>query len=98
MFQSTVTKLGPLARILRDVNSALTNPTGVPVASPTERVGSPSLPSSSLSTGLQKMVMDSEITGYVKTSEGFFSILNECAMYQQAPLQAFCVLLTQYGI
>ncbi|KAA0714300.1 Disabled -like protein 2-interacting protein [Triplophysa tibetana] len=63
--QSTVTKLGPLARILRDVNAALTNPTGAPVASPTERVGSPSLPSSSLSTGLQKMVMDSEITGLV---------------------------------
>ncbi|XP_016096017.1 disabled homolog 2-interacting protein-like isoform X1 [Sinocyclocheilus grahami] len=63
--QSTITKLGPLARILRDVNSALTNPTGVPVSSPTERVGSPTLPSSSLSTGLQKMVMDSEITGLV---------------------------------
>ncbi|XP_051950560.1 disabled homolog 2-interacting protein isoform X2 [Xyrauchen texanus] len=63
--QSTITKLGPLARILRDVNSALTNPTGVPVSSPTERVGSPGLPSSSLSTGLQKMVMDSEITGLV---------------------------------
>uniref|UniRef100_A0A673LEI0 Disabled homolog 2-interacting protein-like n=1 Tax=Sinocyclocheilus rhinocerous TaxID=307959 RepID=A0A673LEI0_9TELE len=63
--QSTITKLGPLARILRDVNSALTNPTGAPMASPTERVGSPTLPSSSLSTGLQKMVMDSEITGLV---------------------------------
>uniref|UniRef100_A0A8C2A757 DAB2 interacting protein a n=1 Tax=Cyprinus carpio TaxID=7962 RepID=A0A8C2A757_CYPCA len=63
--QSTVTKLGPLARILRDVNSALTNPTGAPMSSPTERVGSPTLPSSSLSTGLQKMVMDSEITGLV---------------------------------
>ncbi|XP_009302072.1 disabled homolog 2-interacting protein isoform X2 [Danio rerio] len=63
--QTTITKLGPLARILRDVNSALTNPTGAPVPSPTERVGSPSLPSSSLSTGLQKMVMDSEITGLV---------------------------------
>ncbi|XP_026106034.1 disabled homolog 2-interacting protein-like isoform X3 [Carassius auratus] len=63
--QSTITKLGPLARILRDVNSALTNPTGPPVSSPTERVGSPTLPSSSLSTGLQKMVMDSEITGLV---------------------------------
>ncbi|XP_042617738.1 disabled homolog 2-interacting protein-like isoform X2 [Cyprinus carpio] len=63
--QSTITKLGPLARILRDVNSALTNPTGAPVPSPTERVGSPTLPSSSLSTGLQKMVMDSEITGLV---------------------------------
>uniref|UniRef100_A0A8C1XPW8 DAB2 interacting protein a n=1 Tax=Cyprinus carpio TaxID=7962 RepID=A0A8C1XPW8_CYPCA len=65
VLQSTITKLGPLARILRDVNSALTNPTGAPVSSPTERVGSPTLPSSSLSTGLQKMVMDSEITGLV---------------------------------
>uniref|UniRef100_A0A3B4D0X8 DAB2 interacting protein a n=1 Tax=Pygocentrus nattereri TaxID=42514 RepID=A0A3B4D0X8_PYGNA len=63
--QSTAAKLGPLVRILRDVNMALTNPTGVPVASPTERVGSPSLPSCSVSTGLQKLVMDTELTGLV---------------------------------
>ncbi|XP_036435282.1 disabled homolog 2-interacting protein isoform X1 [Colossoma macropomum] len=63
--QSTATKLGPLVRILRDVNVALTNPTGAPVASPTERVGSPSLPSCSVSTGLQKLVMDTELTGLV---------------------------------
>uniref|UniRef100_A0A8B9JM94 DAB2 interacting protein a n=1 Tax=Astyanax mexicanus TaxID=7994 RepID=A0A8B9JM94_ASTMX len=63
--QSTAAKLGPLVRILRDVNVALTNPAGAPVASPTERVGSPSLPGCSVSTGLQKLVMDTELTGLV---------------------------------
>ncbi|XP_062398287.1 disabled homolog 2-interacting protein [Sardina pilchardus] len=63
--QSTASKLGPLARILRDVNAALANPCGAPLATPTERVGSPSLPSCSLSTGLQKLAMDGELTGLV---------------------------------
>ncbi|XP_053481547.1 disabled homolog 2-interacting protein isoform X1 [Ictalurus furcatus] len=64
--QSTATKLGPLVRILRDVNVALTNPTGAPMSSPTERVGSPSMPGcSSVSTGLHKLVMDSELSGLV---------------------------------
>ncbi|XP_045082756.1 disabled homolog 2-interacting protein-like isoform X3 [Coregonus clupeaformis] len=69
--QSTASKLGPLARILRDVNSALTNPSGVQVSTPTERMGSPPLPlplaGCSLSTGLplHKMVMDSELSGLV---------------------------------
>uniref|UniRef100_A0A6Q2WSV1 DAB2 interacting protein a n=1 Tax=Esox lucius TaxID=8010 RepID=A0A6Q2WSV1_ESOLU len=67
--QSTASKLGPLARILRDVNSALTNPSGVQVSSTTERMGSPPLPLAgcSLSTGLplHKMVVDSELSGLV---------------------------------
>ncbi|XP_017324214.1 disabled homolog 2-interacting protein isoform X2 [Ictalurus punctatus] len=63
--QSTATKLGPLVRILRDVNVALTNPTGAPMSSPTERVGSPSMPGCSVSTGLHKLVMDSELSGLV---------------------------------
>ncbi|XP_030628539.1 disabled homolog 2-interacting protein isoform X2 [Chanos chanos] len=63
--QSTASKLGPLVRILREVNSALTNPCGAPISSPTERVGSPGLPGCSISTGLQKIVMDSELTGLV---------------------------------
>uniref|UniRef100_A0A8C7LYH5 DAB2 interacting protein a n=1 Tax=Oncorhynchus mykiss TaxID=8022 RepID=A0A8C7LYH5_ONCMY len=37
--QSTASKLGPLARILRDVNSALTNPSGVQVSTPTDGTG-----------------------------------------------------------
>ncbi|XP_076860219.1 disabled homolog 2-interacting protein isoform X2 [Brachyhypopomus gauderio] len=64
--QSTAAKLGPLVRILRDVNLALTNPGGgTLLPSPTERVGSPTLPSCSTSTGLQKLVMDTELTGLV---------------------------------
>uniref|UniRef100_A0A674C9J0 DAB2 interacting protein n=1 Tax=Salmo trutta TaxID=8032 RepID=A0A674C9J0_SALTR len=67
--QSTASKLGPLARILRDVNSALTNPSGVQVSTPTDGMGSPPLPlplaSCSLSTGLplHKIVVDSELSG-----------------------------------
>uniref|UniRef100_A0A8C7NE72 DAB2 interacting protein a n=1 Tax=Oncorhynchus mykiss TaxID=8022 RepID=A0A8C7NE72_ONCMY len=67
--QSTASKLGPLARILRDVNSALTNPSGVQVSTPTDGTGSPPLPlplaSCSLSTGLplHKIVVDSELSG-----------------------------------
>ncbi|KAL0979734.1 hypothetical protein UPYG_G00188880 [Umbra pygmaea] len=69
--QSTASKLGPLARILRDVNSALTNPSGVQVAPATERMGSPPLPlpiaGSSVSAGLplHQMVLDSELSGLV---------------------------------
>uniref|UniRef100_A0AAY4CAU4 Disabled homolog 2-interacting protein-like n=1 Tax=Denticeps clupeoides TaxID=299321 RepID=A0AAY4CAU4_9TELE len=63
--QATASKLGFLPRVLRDVSMALNNPTGVPVSSPTERVGSPGLPGCSISTGLQKMVIDSELTGLV---------------------------------
>uniref|UniRef100_A0A8C8M2I4 DAB2 interacting protein a n=1 Tax=Oncorhynchus tshawytscha TaxID=74940 RepID=A0A8C8M2I4_ONCTS len=69
--QSTASKLGPLARILRDVNSALTNPSGVQVSTPTDGMGSPPLPlplaSCSLSTGLplHKIVVDSELSGLV---------------------------------
>uniref|UniRef100_A0AAR2IX56 DAB2 interacting protein b n=1 Tax=Pygocentrus nattereri TaxID=42514 RepID=A0AAR2IX56_PYGNA len=75
--QSTAAKLGPLVRILRDVNMALTNPTGVPVASPTERVGSPSLPSCSVSTGLQKLVMDTDAECEMKEIMFFKALLQK---------------------
>ncbi|XP_035377733.1 disabled homolog 2-interacting protein isoform X5 [Electrophorus electricus] len=63
--QSAAAKLGPLVRILRDVSLALNNPGGASMSSPTERVASPVLPSCSTSTGLQKLVMDTELTGLV---------------------------------
>ncbi|XP_013876019.1 disabled homolog 2-interacting protein [Austrofundulus limnaeus] len=68
MDQNAASKLGPLPRILREVNTALSNPSSVhmtpgqssePVHSP------PAEAASSISTGLQKMVIDSELSGLV---------------------------------
>ncbi|XP_018614979.1 disabled homolog 2-interacting protein isoform X1 [Scleropages formosus] len=63
MEQSTATKLGPLPRVLRDVNAALSNPTGPPVSAPSERMASPPPIGCTISTGLQKMVIDSDLSG-----------------------------------
>ncbi|KAK1787597.1 hypothetical protein P4O66_016098, partial [Electrophorus voltai] len=63
MDQTSVSKLGPLPRILRDVQTALTNPSSVQVAAPSERVPSPPTPGCSISTGLQKMAMDNDLSG-----------------------------------
>uniref|UniRef100_A0AAY5ECA8 DAB2 interacting protein b n=1 Tax=Electrophorus electricus TaxID=8005 RepID=A0AAY5ECA8_ELEEL len=65
MDQTSVSKLGPLPRILRDVQTALTNPSSVQVAVPSERVPSPPTPGCSISTGLQKMAMDNDLSGLV---------------------------------
>ncbi|XP_076867300.1 DAB2 interacting protein b isoform X1 [Brachyhypopomus gauderio] len=65
MDQTAVSKLGPLPRILREVHTALTNPSNVQVAPPSERVPSPPTPGCSISTGLQKMGMDNDLSGLV---------------------------------
>ncbi|KAL0965259.1 hypothetical protein UPYG_G00278950 [Umbra pygmaea] len=69
MEQSSTSKLGPLPRILRDVNTALTNPSCMTMVTPSasERMGSPPNTGAgcSISTGLQKMVIDNELSGLV---------------------------------
>ncbi|MFT7811766.1 disabled homolog 2-interacting protein-like isoform X1 [Arapaima gigas] len=63
MEQNTATKLGPLPRILRDVNAALSNPAGPPASAPSERMGSPPPIGCTVSAGLQKMAIDSDHSG-----------------------------------
>ncbi|XP_056314024.1 DAB2 interacting protein b isoform X1 [Danio aesculapii] len=64
MDQSAASKLGPLPRILRDVHGALTNP-NVQMSVPSDRVPSPPVPGCSISTGIQKMAIDSDLPGPV---------------------------------
>ncbi|CAB1418425.1 unnamed protein product [Pleuronectes platessa] len=66
--QSAASKLGPLPRILREVNTALSNPSSVQMTpgQSSEQMGSPPAEAScSISTGLQKMVIDNELSGLV---------------------------------
>nr|XP_057921081.1 disabled homolog 2-interacting protein-like isoform X4 [Doryrhamphus excisus] len=68
MDQSATSKLGPLPRILREVTTALTNPASIQVmpGQSMQQGGSPPAEAScSISTGLQKMVIDNDITGLV---------------------------------
>ncbi|XP_034094842.1 disabled homolog 2-interacting protein-like isoform X7 [Gymnodraco acuticeps] len=68
MDQSVASKLGPLPRILREVNSALSNPSCVQMTPgpSSELSGSPPPEAGcSISTGLQKMVIDNELSGLV---------------------------------
>ncbi|XP_059404085.1 disabled homolog 2-interacting protein-like isoform X1 [Carassius carassius] len=63
MDQSAISKLGPLPRILRDVHGSLTNPSNVQMSIPSDRVPSPPTPGCSISSGLQKMAIDSDLPG-----------------------------------
>ncbi|XP_041667000.1 DAB2 interacting protein b isoform X3 [Cheilinus undulatus] len=68
MDQSAASKLGPLPRILREVSTALSNPSSIQMTpgQPTEHMGSPPAEAGcSISTGLQKMVIDNDLSGLV---------------------------------
>ncbi|XP_053474166.1 DAB2 interacting protein b isoform X5 [Ictalurus furcatus] len=65
MDQAATSKLGPLPRILRDVHTALTNPSSVQAAVPSDSAPSPPPAGCSVSTSLQKMTMDSDLSGLV---------------------------------
>lgn len=65
MDQATVAKLGPLPRILRDVNSALSNPSGAQGSVTSDHSATTPNTTNNISVGLQKMVIENDLSGLI---------------------------------
>ncbi|KAG9464623.1 hypothetical protein GDO78_019646 [Eleutherodactylus coqui] len=65
MDQATVAKLGPLPRILRDVNTALSNPSSAQGSVTSDHSATTPNTSNNISVGLQKMVIENDLSGLI---------------------------------
>ncbi|XP_029470316.1 disabled homolog 2-interacting protein isoform X5 [Rhinatrema bivittatum] len=63
--QGTIAKLGPLPRIIKEVNMALSNPACVQVSVTADHITSTPHTSNTISAGLQKMVIENDLTGLI---------------------------------